>query len=32
MPNDYKRVLSAIDRARKNGIPEDIAVMEAAHG
>jgi glutamate synthase domain-containing protein 3 len=32
MPNDYKRVLSAIDHARKNGIPEDIAVMEAAHG
>jgi hypothetical protein len=32
MPHDYKRVLSAIDRARKSGIPEDIAVMEAAHG
>jgi glutamate synthase (NADPH) large chain len=32
MPHDYKRVLSAIDHARKNGIPEDIAVMEAAHG
>ncbi|MCG3201446.1 MAG: Ferredoxin-dependent glutamate synthase 1 [Gammaproteobacteria bacterium] len=32
MPNDYKRVLSAIDHARRNGIPEDVAVMEAAHG
>jgi glutamate synthase (ferredoxin) len=32
MPHDYKRVLNAIENARKNGIPEEIAVMEAAHG
>jgi len=32
MPKDYKRVLQAIERARETGIPEDEAVMEAAHG
>ncbi len=32
MPKDYKRVLAAIDKARQSGIPEDQAVMEAAHG
>ncbi|MEJ2071348.1 MAG: hypothetical protein P8X58_13255, partial [Syntrophobacterales bacterium] len=32
MPKDYKRVLEAIERARETGIPEDEAVMEAAHG
>jgi glutamate synthase (ferredoxin) len=32
MPNDYKRVMEAIDKARKTGTPEDEAVMEAAHG
>jgi glutamate synthase (ferredoxin) len=31
-PRDYKRVLAAMERARKTGVPEDIAVMEAAHG
>ena len=32
MPKDYKRVLAAIKKARETGIPEDQAVMEAAHG
>jgi glutamate synthase (ferredoxin) len=32
MPKDYKRVLEAIKRAQASGIPEDEAVMEAAHG
>ncbi|MGQ0658652.1 MAG: glutamate synthase large subunit [Chromatiales bacterium] len=32
MPSDYKRVMQALDKARKTGIPEDEAVMEAAHG
>ena len=32
MPHDYKRVLLAIERARREGTPEDEAVMEAAHG
>jgi glutamate synthase domain-containing protein 3 len=32
MPKDYKRVLAAIKMARETGIPEDQAVMEAAHG
>ena len=32
MPKDYKRVLLAIKKARETGIPEDEAVMEAAHG
>jgi len=32
MPKDYKRILEAIEKARLTGIPEDIAVMEAAHG
>jgi len=31
-PKDYKRVLAAISKARQTGIPEDKAVMEAAHG
>jgi glutamate synthase (ferredoxin) len=32
MPRDYKRVLAALERARRTGIPEEQAVMEAAHG
>jgi glutamate synthase (NADPH/NADH) large chain len=32
MPKDYKRVLSAIKKARQAGVPEDEAVMEAVHG
>jgi glutamate synthase (NADPH/NADH) large chain len=31
-PKDYKRVLAAISKARQTGIPEEQAVMEAAHG
>jgi glutamate synthase domain-containing protein 3 len=31
-PKDYKRVLVAISKARQNGISEEQAVMEAAHG
>ena len=32
MPRDYKHVLAAIERARKLGLSEDEAVMEASHG
>ncbi len=32
IPKDYKQVLAAIRRARETGVPEDEAVMEAAHG
>lgn len=32
MPKDYKRVLAAIKKAKETGIPEEEAVMEAAHG
>jgi glutamate synthase domain-containing protein 3 len=32
MPKDYKRILEAVEKARRTGIPEDEAVMEAAHG
>lgn len=32
MPKDYKRVLNAIKKARETGVPEDQAIMEAAHG
>jgi glutamate synthase (NADPH/NADH) large chain len=32
IPKDYKQVLAAIRRARETGVPEDQAVMEAAHG
>jgi glutamate synthase (ferredoxin) len=32
MPMDYKRVLEAMERARRTGISEEQAVMEAAHG
>jgi glutamate synthase (NADPH/NADH) large chain len=32
MPKDYKRVLAAITQARQTGVPEEQAVMEAAHG
>jgi glutamate synthase (NADPH) large chain len=32
MPKDYKRVLAAIKMARETGMPEDEAIMEAAHG
>jgi glutamate synthase domain-containing protein 2/glutamate synthase domain-containing protein 1/glutamate synthase domain-containing protein 3 len=31
-PKDYKRVLAAISKARETGMPEEQAVMEAAHG
>jgi glutamate synthase (NADPH/NADH) large chain len=32
MPKDYKRVLEAMEKARRTGISEEQAVMEAAHG
>ncbi len=32
MPKDYKRVLAAIQKAQATGVPEERAVMEAAHG
>ena len=32
MPNEYARVLRAMEKARQTGIPEDEAVMEAASG
>lgn len=32
MPKDYKRVLEAKELARRTGVPEDQAVMEASHG
>jgi glutamate synthase (NADPH/NADH) large chain len=32
IPKDYKRVLVAIVKARQTGMPEEQAVMEAAHG
>ena len=32
MPTDYKRVLEAKEKARLTGMPEEQAVMEAAHG
>ena len=32
MPKDYKRILAAMEKARQTGIPEEEAVMEAAHG
>ena len=32
MPKDYKRILEAMEKARRTGIPQDEAVMEAAHG
>jgi glutamate synthase domain-containing protein 2/glutamate synthase domain-containing protein 1/glutamate synthase domain-containing protein 3 len=32
IPKDYKRILAAITKARQTGMPEDQAVMEAAHG
>jgi glutamate synthase (NADPH/NADH) large chain len=32
MPRDYKQVLAAIERARRLGLSEDEAVMEASHG
>jgi len=32
MPRDYKQVLAALERARKLGLSEDEAVMEASHG
>ena len=32
IPRDYKQVLAAIRRARETGVPEEQAVMEAAHG
>jgi len=31
-PKDFKRVLAAISKARQNGVSEEQAVMEAAHG
>ena len=32
MPKDYKIILAAIETARRTGIPEEQAIMEAAHG
>ena len=32
MPKDYKKVLLAIENARRTGIPEDQAIMEASNG
>jgi len=32
MPKDYKKVLEAIETARRTGIPEDQAIMEASNG
>ena len=32
MPKDYKRILEAMEKARRTGMSEDEAVMEAAHG
>ena len=32
MPKDYKRILAAIETARRTGIPEEQAIMAAAHG
>ena len=32
MPKDYKRVLEAARVADERGIPEDEAIMAAAHG
>ena len=32
MPKDYKKVLLAIETAKRTGIPEDQAIMDASHG
>ena len=32
MPKDYKKVLTAIETAKRTGIPEDQAIMEASSG
>jgi glutamate synthase (NADPH/NADH) large chain len=32
MPRDYARVLAAMDRAEKEGLPRETYVMEATHG
>ena len=32
MPKDYKIILAAIETARRTGIPEEQAIMAAAHG
>ena len=32
MPKDYKKVLQAIETAKRTGIPEDQAIMEASNG
>ncbi len=32
IPKDYKIVLQAIETAKRTGIPQDQAIMEAAHG
>ncbi|MBI2177672.1 MAG: glutamate synthase subunit alpha, partial [Candidatus Tectomicrobia bacterium] len=32
MPRDYKRALTAMQRAKEEGIPWEVAVMEGAHG
>jgi len=32
MPKDFKKVLQAIETAKRTGIPEDQAIMEASHG
>jgi glutamate synthase (NADPH/NADH) large chain len=32
MPRDYARVLAAMERAEKEGLPRETYVMEATHG
>jgi glutamate synthase (NADPH/NADH) large chain len=32
MPRDYARVLAAMDRAEREGLPVDKVVMEAVNG
>ena len=32
IPKDYKTVLQAIETAKRTGVPQDQAIMEAAHG
>ena len=32
MPKDYKTVLQAIETAKRTGVPQDRAIMEASNG
>ena len=32
VPKDYKRIMAAMEKARRTGMSEDEAIMEAAHG